>query len=233
MLKHTLSMSERLACRAVGLARSTYRRLLLAQTPDDPDAEMRAWLRTYATKHPGDLADRLLDIKRIYHEPDIDRFPRARQALYRFAGAELVEVPSHQSIPVLYGNEGNVEDSVRINARCSSSVRRRALPPAATNGPVTGSHRPPRTAARWRAPTVKSPPEGLRQPHHGAHRPVRPRDRNCHLSVQQTPRFVLEWCGEFRRASLFDLEVANAVGELDVFFAGGYASMGCADRAHF
>ena len=63
---------------------------------------------------PGDLADRLLDIKRIYHEPDIDRFPRARQVLDRFAAAELVEVPSHQSIPGLYGNEGNVQDWVRI-----------------------------------------------------------------------------------------------------------------------
>lgn len=45
-------MSERLACKAVGLARSTHRRLPLSQTPDDPDAEMRAWLRAYATKHP-------------------------------------------------------------------------------------------------------------------------------------------------------------------------------------
>jgi putative transposase len=52
MLKDTLSMSERLACKAVGLARSTYRRLHVAQTPADPDAEMRAWLRSYATKHP-------------------------------------------------------------------------------------------------------------------------------------------------------------------------------------
>ncbi|CAJ1582504.1 IS3 family transposase [[Mycobacterium] wendilense] len=52
MLKATLSMSERLACKAVGLARSTYRRLPLAQTPADPDAELRAWLRSYATKHP-------------------------------------------------------------------------------------------------------------------------------------------------------------------------------------
>jgi hypothetical protein len=52
MLKDTLSMSERLACKAVGLARSTYRRLPQAQTPSDPDAEMRAWLRGYAIKHP-------------------------------------------------------------------------------------------------------------------------------------------------------------------------------------
>jgi putative transposase len=52
MLKDTLSMSERLACTAVGLARSTYRRLPMAQTPDDPDVAMRVWLRSYATKHP-------------------------------------------------------------------------------------------------------------------------------------------------------------------------------------
>jgi putative transposase len=52
MLKATLSMSERLACKAVGLARSTYRLLPQAQTPDDPDAALRAWPRTYATKHP-------------------------------------------------------------------------------------------------------------------------------------------------------------------------------------
>ena len=70
---------------------------------DTPDRRVRAG-----------LADRLLDIKRIYHEPDIGRFPRARQVLERFPGAELIEVPSHQAIPGLYGNEGNVEDWVRI-----------------------------------------------------------------------------------------------------------------------
>jgi len=45
-------MSERLACRAVGLARSTHRRLPQAQRSTDPDVDMRAWLRTYAAKHP-------------------------------------------------------------------------------------------------------------------------------------------------------------------------------------
>jgi transposase InsO family protein len=52
MLTTTLSMSERLACKAVGLARSTHRRLPVAQTPADPDVHLRAWLRAYATKHP-------------------------------------------------------------------------------------------------------------------------------------------------------------------------------------
>ncbi|MGO9100180.1 MAG: CDP-glucose 4,6-dehydratase [Mycobacterium sp.] len=45
-------MSERLGCKAVGLARSTYRRIPFAQTPADPDAELREWLRGYSAKHP-------------------------------------------------------------------------------------------------------------------------------------------------------------------------------------
>jgi len=52
MLNETLKLSERLACRAVGLARSTYRVPPLAKTPEDPDAALRAWLRCYAAKHP-------------------------------------------------------------------------------------------------------------------------------------------------------------------------------------
>jgi spore photoproduct lyase len=55
----------------------------------------------------------MLDIRRIYHEPDIDRFIRGKQILERFPDAELIEVPSHQDIPGLYGNEGNVSDWVR------------------------------------------------------------------------------------------------------------------------
>lgn len=52
MLKDVLGVSERLACKAVGLARSTYRRIPVAQTPADPDAELRQWLRDYSVKHP-------------------------------------------------------------------------------------------------------------------------------------------------------------------------------------
>jgi putative transposase len=51
MLKEMLSTSERLACKAVGLARSH-----LSARADrvyaDPDADLRAWLRVYAVKHP-------------------------------------------------------------------------------------------------------------------------------------------------------------------------------------
>jgi spore photoproduct lyase family protein len=69
---------------------------------------------TPGRRGPAPLADRLLDIRRIYHEPEIERFPRARQVLDRFPGAERIEVASHQAIPGLYGNAGNVEDWVRI-----------------------------------------------------------------------------------------------------------------------
>ncbi|WP_264991863.1 IS3 family transposase, partial [Mycobacterium montefiorense] len=48
----TLCISERLACKAVGLARSTHRRLPQAQTPADLDVLLRSWLRAYGTKHP-------------------------------------------------------------------------------------------------------------------------------------------------------------------------------------
>lgn len=57
--------------------------------------------------------ERLLDIRTIFHEPSAPEHPRGQQILARFPDAELVEVPSHQSIPGLYGNAGNVEDWVR------------------------------------------------------------------------------------------------------------------------
>ncbi|MGV9611233.1 IS3 family transposase [Nocardia xishanensis] len=53
MLRQVMGMSERFACKVVGLHRSTYRRLPVALTPADPDAGLRVWLRSYAVKHPG------------------------------------------------------------------------------------------------------------------------------------------------------------------------------------
>jgi spore photoproduct lyase len=55
----------------------------------------------------------MLDVRTIFHEPAVVDYPRGREILDRFADAERVEVPSHQSIPGLYGNEGNVTDWVR------------------------------------------------------------------------------------------------------------------------
>ena len=52
MLKDVKNMSERMECRVVGLSRSVYRSLPLAQTPADPDAALREQLRGYARKNP-------------------------------------------------------------------------------------------------------------------------------------------------------------------------------------
>ncbi|GGB90663.1 spore photoproduct lyase family protein [Knoellia flava] len=62
---------------------------------------------------PVPLAERLFDIRTIYHEPGIESFDRAREVLDRHPDAERVVVPSHTAIPGLYGNEGNVVDWVR------------------------------------------------------------------------------------------------------------------------
>ncbi|HJE24107.1 MAG TPA: spore photoproduct lyase family protein [Methylorubrum populi] len=56
----------------------------------------------------------LIDIDRIFMEPAIADYPRGREILSRFPNAERIAVPSHWNIPELHGNEGSVEDWVRI-----------------------------------------------------------------------------------------------------------------------
>ena len=63
---------------------------------------------------PSSALHRLLDINTIYHEPDLDGYPRATEILSGYPDAERIEVPSHQNIPGLFGNAGNVRDWVRI-----------------------------------------------------------------------------------------------------------------------
>ena len=53
MLTQVKGVPERFACKVVGLARSTYRRLQAAQTPEDPDAGLRARLLSYANTRQG------------------------------------------------------------------------------------------------------------------------------------------------------------------------------------
>lgn len=51
-MREVFSISERLACRLVGIARSAYRRPLPRQTVADPDKDLRAWLRAWAADNP-------------------------------------------------------------------------------------------------------------------------------------------------------------------------------------
>jgi spore photoproduct lyase family protein len=59
-------------------------------------------------------AARLLQVRRIYAEPEAIKSPRGRQVHERFPGAELIEIDSHWRIPELHGNAGNVERWVRV-----------------------------------------------------------------------------------------------------------------------
>lgn len=47
-----MGVSERFACRVTGQNRGTQRHQAHAETPADPDAALRAWLRDYAAAHP-------------------------------------------------------------------------------------------------------------------------------------------------------------------------------------
>jgi transposase InsO family protein len=47
-----LGLSERFACRVAGQHRSTQRHQPVSDTPEDPDAALRDWLRQYAKDHP-------------------------------------------------------------------------------------------------------------------------------------------------------------------------------------
>jgi len=76
---------------------------------------------------PPTAAERLLEVRRIYHEPDIGRWPRAQQVLERFPDAERVEVASHQDIPGLYGNPGGVERWVRTKREVLVLGEKRSL----------------------------------------------------------------------------------------------------------
>jgi spore photoproduct lyase len=76
-------------------------------------AEIRSRASVFYQTMAMTALERMLDVTRIYHEPDIGNYPRASQILARFPEAERVEVPSHQNIPGLYGNAGNVRDWIR------------------------------------------------------------------------------------------------------------------------
>jgi putative transposase len=84
-------MSERLVCKAVGLTRSTYRRLPQAQTPADPDAPLRAWLRSYATRHP------CHGFRRAWAALRYDERSEVNEKVHRLWRAEGLQVRVHSA----------------------------------------------------------------------------------------------------------------------------------------
>jgi spore photoproduct lyase len=58
--------------------------------------------------------DQLIDIHEIYLEPEIRNYQRGLEVLAKYPEAKIVEVPSHWKIPELHGNQGSVEDWMKI-----------------------------------------------------------------------------------------------------------------------
>ncbi|MEV7608506.1 spore photoproduct lyase family protein [Microbacterium sp. NPDC089320] len=56
----------------------------------------------------------LLDVRRIYAEPDAARSPRGQEIIARWPDATIVPVASHWQIPEVHGDERNVARWVRI-----------------------------------------------------------------------------------------------------------------------
>jgi spore photoproduct lyase len=56
----------------------------------------------------------LLQIQKIYLEPEVRNYKRGQEILARYPDAELIEVPSHWKIPELHGFHGSVEDWIKI-----------------------------------------------------------------------------------------------------------------------
>src|SRR5690606_10029365 len=57
---------------------------------------------------------RLIDIHKVYIEPEVRSFQRGLEILQQFPAADIIEVPSHWKIPSLHGNEGSIDDWVKI-----------------------------------------------------------------------------------------------------------------------
>lgn len=57
---------------------------------------------------------KLIEIEKIYFEPEVKNYQRGAEILNKFPGAERIEVPSHWKIPLLHGNEGSIDDWIGI-----------------------------------------------------------------------------------------------------------------------
>jgi len=79
-------ISERLACRLVGLARSAFRRPLKGDTSDDPNRALRARLRAYACKHAR------WGYRRAYVEARNDDWVANHKKIWRLWGEEGLRV---------------------------------------------------------------------------------------------------------------------------------------------
>jgi transposase InsO family protein len=83
----SMGVSERFACRVTGQHRSTQRHQAKAETPADPDAGLRQWLRDYAKEHPR------WGFRRAYHDARAEGWIVNHKKLQRIWREEGLRVP--------------------------------------------------------------------------------------------------------------------------------------------
>jgi putative transposase len=86
----TMGLSERFACRVTGQNRTTQRHQARAETPADPDAELRRWLRDYAKAHPR------WGFRRAYHDARGEGWRVNHKKLQRLWREEGLRVPQRR-----------------------------------------------------------------------------------------------------------------------------------------
>ncbi|QGY91074.1 IS3 family transposase [Micrococcus luteus] len=89
-LKRKLRVSERMACRLVGLSRSAYRRPLKGDTVADPDRAFREWLRAWAKDHPR------YGYRRAYHDARAEGWVVNHKKIQRLWRDEGLRVPQRR-----------------------------------------------------------------------------------------------------------------------------------------
>lgn len=85
-----MGVSERFACRVTGQHRGTQRHQPASSTPDDPDAELRRWLREFAAAHPRS------GHRRAYHQARAEGWTVNHKKLQRLWREDGLRVPQRR-----------------------------------------------------------------------------------------------------------------------------------------
>ncbi|GGM01006.1 spore photoproduct lyase family protein [Nakamurella endophytica] len=100
---------------------------------------------TTSVTAPAPAATPLLQVRRLWAEPEALASARGQQIRARFPAAEIVEVPSHWQIEELYGNAGNVDRWVRVKTEDLVMGVKKSL-----------SARPNSRSSDWIAPSLSN-----------------------------------------------------------------------------
>ena len=163
--QRVLGVSERFACRVTGQHRATQRHEPSSTTAEDPDAALRAWLRTYAEDHPR------RGFRPAYHDARAEGWIVNHKKIHRLWREEGLRVPQRRrdNGPELACSAmpdwaaGQVGLHFVPGSRGAAATSSRSTPASPTNaGPRPSDHQrletrlqPPSPTFRPRLPTTE------------------------------------------------------------------------------